>query len=373
MSINQHNYEAFFLDYSEGNLSPEEVAELMLFLEQHPELKAELEAFEPIELVAPTVVFDGKASLQQETGIGLSNYENYFIGAQEGTLTASELTAVDAFLKAHPEKQAEFDTYQQLTLTAPPIVFNHKASLHQKDRKVVPIYYYFVAAAAAMLLFFFLFNYNAETESPKNIVEAEEAVPLELNEKEVPSNTLVEEEQTDRVNGVAIPQEKEDEAPSQHMAVEDEGGAPQYVEQAPQQKPQPLPNDEQPLEKELDQLVEQEQEQPKEMPNEQEEQEDQQRPDEIETIETPEEAVAMNTNNSSEEEYLTLREFANQKIFNKKDKVTTSDAVGKVSDGIAKLTGKESGFYGKKETEDGYVVTEISIGKFGFTRKKRKK
>ena len=51
MKINLHNYEAVFLDYYEGNLSAEDVSELLLFLENHPELKEDFESFENIVLV----------------------------------------------------------------------------------------------------------------------------------------------------------------------------------------------------------------------------------------------------------------------------------------------------------------------------------
>lgn len=50
MNINSHNYEAFFLDYHEGNLSPQQVADLLLFLEQHPGLKQDFDSFENIRL-----------------------------------------------------------------------------------------------------------------------------------------------------------------------------------------------------------------------------------------------------------------------------------------------------------------------------------
>lgn len=50
MEINLHNYEAFFLDYKERNLSHEQEKELFLFLEQHPHLYEELHAFENVTL-----------------------------------------------------------------------------------------------------------------------------------------------------------------------------------------------------------------------------------------------------------------------------------------------------------------------------------
>ncbi len=43
MTINLSNYEAYMLDYLEGTISAEEEKLLLEFLEEHPQLKAELE------------------------------------------------------------------------------------------------------------------------------------------------------------------------------------------------------------------------------------------------------------------------------------------------------------------------------------------
>ncbi|MDA9072069.1 hypothetical protein N9J85_00060 [bacterium] len=48
--IGLHNYEAWFLDYSEGNLTENQMMELEVFLEQHPNLKQELTDFEVVLL-----------------------------------------------------------------------------------------------------------------------------------------------------------------------------------------------------------------------------------------------------------------------------------------------------------------------------------
>ncbi len=48
--ITRHNYEAFFLDYLEGNLSEELHTELKTFLAQNPDLALELEEFENVAL-----------------------------------------------------------------------------------------------------------------------------------------------------------------------------------------------------------------------------------------------------------------------------------------------------------------------------------
>jgi hypothetical protein len=54
MNINRENYEAYLLDYFEKELDPATVAELMLFLELNPDLKADFEEFENISLVPDT-------------------------------------------------------------------------------------------------------------------------------------------------------------------------------------------------------------------------------------------------------------------------------------------------------------------------------
>lgn len=221
MNINKHNYEAFFLDYHEGNLSPQQVAELLLFVEQHPELKEEFESFENISLTEfSNISFENKAELKKE--ITADNKDYYFIGATENTLNAAEHELLNAFLKQHPHYFTELELFKKTKLTADTavvfenkeqlkeialntdtlliaaveglltqqetsmlnhqlavdaqmqhqlalykqtklvadtnIVFENKDALKRKGRRIIPLYYY-VAAAAAVLLLFGLFNF----------------------------------------------------------------------------------------------------------------------------------------------------------------------------------------------------------------------
>jgi hypothetical protein len=131
MNININNYEAYFLDYHEGNLSPQQVADLFLFLSQHPELKKEFEGFEQIVLddfSAP--VFENKQLLKKN--ITVENREEYFIRAVEGTLDTTELALLNTFLATHPEFSTEFNLFQKTQLQADPtVVFENKTILKQ--------------------------------------------------------------------------------------------------------------------------------------------------------------------------------------------------------------------------------------------------
>jgi hypothetical protein len=142
MNINKHNYEAFFLDYHEGNLTPQEVAELLLFVEQHPELKEEFESFENFSLEDySSYTFENKESLKKNLTPALSkeegegkiiaeNCENYFVRSVDGTLTEAEADLLNVFLKQHPQYSTEFELFQKTKLIPDTqTVFENKSSL----------------------------------------------------------------------------------------------------------------------------------------------------------------------------------------------------------------------------------------------------
>lgn len=140
MKINRDNYEIFMIDYLDGKLSQSQVDELMLFLDENPDIKDEvdgLEAVLPSEAEEPAV-FQDKAALKHvdaESGnISRDNCETWFIAAVEGTLTHDELLALDDFLNENPELKRDFDLFMATRLEADMSVeFADKNSLKQQD------------------------------------------------------------------------------------------------------------------------------------------------------------------------------------------------------------------------------------------------
>ncbi len=126
MEINKNNYEAFFLDYHEGNLSPQQVADVLLFVQNHPELKEELESFENFSIQDySTITFENKAGLKKE--ITEANQEEYFIKAVENTLSPAEKKLLDNYIKQHPHVIVDYHLFQQTKLQANAnIVFENK-------------------------------------------------------------------------------------------------------------------------------------------------------------------------------------------------------------------------------------------------------
>ena len=76
MKLTQKNYETYLVDYLDGKLTPLEVAELLLFLEQHPHIKAEFESFDCIVIdKAESEAFPDKQLLKKENSNTLLNFD----------------------------------------------------------------------------------------------------------------------------------------------------------------------------------------------------------------------------------------------------------------------------------------------------------
>ncbi|MEX1002198.1 MAG: hypothetical protein WDZ35_08800 [Crocinitomicaceae bacterium] len=239
-TINTHNYEAFFLDYLEGNLNKDQEALLLAFIEKHPNLRTELEEMMGIEmseltLKATTEQLDQKAPLKKLD----EQLEQLMIASVEGELTADQEkdlqeeirknglelhyryyqntqlkadvneqfadksllrkevvseTQIIALLEnqlSETEKKAlykqvgtqEIDRvlkqYKNTVLRADlSVVYPDKSALKQRESRVVPLFFRY-AAAAAILLLLGLFFYNPSNNS----VNSTETITAEQQEK----------------------------------------------------------------------------------------------------------------------------------------------------------------------------------------------
>ncbi|TND08638.1 MAG: hypothetical protein FD123_2142 [Bacteroidetes bacterium] len=134
MDINRNNCEAYFLDFFEGRLSPEQAELLFAFLDEHPDLHELFNNYEHIGLDDESGVnFEGKETLKRFADLPLTvneaNCEEFFIAAAEGLLNADEQKRVEQFLAQHPERRADYDAFAKTRLQPEEIVFEHKGSL----------------------------------------------------------------------------------------------------------------------------------------------------------------------------------------------------------------------------------------------------
>ncbi len=128
--INKNNYEIYFLDYHEGTLPAEKVAELFLFLELHPEYQEEFDAFDNIKLTDDlTEEFPGK-ELLRKSEINADNIQQYLIAELEGDLNADEQKALNDFLAVNKQFEKDRLLYSKTRIVdAETVVFPAKDAL----------------------------------------------------------------------------------------------------------------------------------------------------------------------------------------------------------------------------------------------------
>lgn len=66
------NYESYALDYLEGELPPEEQQAFEAFLEQHPEVAAELEGLDEVQLMPPAITYPDTSALYRRRTVSRS-------------------------------------------------------------------------------------------------------------------------------------------------------------------------------------------------------------------------------------------------------------------------------------------------------------
>lgn len=151
--INRHNYEEFFLDYSEGTLTSLQRIALDDFLRKNPDLKVELEEMDGPVLTPDAGKFD--SDFLKEIPFRES-FDDFCIARLEGDLSTSTQMAFDAFLDKNKKSERENLLFQKTILKPDErIVFAQKDQLKKKNRKAVFWWYFSGAAVAASLLFLF--------------------------------------------------------------------------------------------------------------------------------------------------------------------------------------------------------------------------
>lgn len=142
MAINRSNYEAYLIDFMEDQLSMESRSEVLLFLENNPDIAEEFSDIQEFTLPKVTIEMSHKDTLKHSefkkiNGIQLHNYESYFINSIEDNLNREEKRELVLFLQLHPELSFEFEQFKK-TLLQPSskIEFPDKDSL--RDIAIAP-------------------------------------------------------------------------------------------------------------------------------------------------------------------------------------------------------------------------------------------
>ena len=158
IKVDLHNYELFALDYAEGRLVSDDLSAFMEFLENHPEIKDEIDSINSeIFGFNSNAEFDYKTDLKKEAllseDINNDNYQTYFVAFHEGDLSENTKEKVIEFVKQHPDKSREFESFAILKFTPDKTIH---FPIKSQVKKTTPIITLFrglrVAASVAIIL-----------------------------------------------------------------------------------------------------------------------------------------------------------------------------------------------------------------------------
>ncbi|MFO7789480.1 MAG: hypothetical protein ACQES1_04985 [Bacteroidota bacterium] len=163
--INKHNYEAYLLDFMEGNLSAEDAKALEAFLNDNPQLNADI--FDPGDLkIKPdtSISFDKKTALKRDEEMPeFSKREKLLIGLAEDDLNEDEKQEAQDLLSSDAEAFNDFELYRKLKFKAGSnISYPDKEGLKKRTPVVSirQVQYISIAAVLAGLLAFGLLKLN---------------------------------------------------------------------------------------------------------------------------------------------------------------------------------------------------------------------
>jgi hypothetical protein len=193
MTINRNNFEAYLLDYLEGNLDPLLTADLMAFLTENPEYESYIPEYDTRIALNGNHEYHQKSRLKKDFAdvpeITLVNFDEFCIASCEGLLDDAGRKRLSDFVEAHPEKRQEFDLFASIKLQPDTsVMFADKARLkkHAPFALKPRLIYFTVGIAASLaLLFVLILKKPAESIYTQSPVKEDVIVPVIPSDQQV--------------------------------------------------------------------------------------------------------------------------------------------------------------------------------------------
>lgn len=168
--ITEENYESFYLDFLEGNLSEQDTNALLAFLDQHPELKLEEDpewiTLSDQETISMDASFKNSLKFPDTSEvISLETIDTFLIASVEGLLTPDKQAELEQFIQHNPQFLSELTWYQRTRLQADTsVVFANKAQL-KRGGFIVPMWTKYAAVAASLAWLIWMIDFGNPTAS----------------------------------------------------------------------------------------------------------------------------------------------------------------------------------------------------------------
>lgn len=174
MKPDRTNYEIWFIDYLDGNLSDSDAGLLFSFLEENPDLKEEFNELTKYNINPPVFQFPNKDLLRKSfNDINESQFDYLCVAGTEGDLNEEQAKELAAAVENDPEKRRNYDIIRKIKLSAPAVEFRYKSRIKKLTlpAKIIRISVIGLSAAASVLLLFSILNQTPSVVKP--IITAE--------------------------------------------------------------------------------------------------------------------------------------------------------------------------------------------------------
>ncbi|HEX2920407.1 MAG TPA: hypothetical protein VHO50_04495 [Bacteroidales bacterium] len=175
--IDRSNYEIWFMDWLDKNLSDSQAEELMLFLESNTDLKEEfnnLASLSSLESSKTSYPYHGKLR-KAPSDITPLQFELLCAASIENDLREEHEADFKKMLSGNSERQKTFELISKARLIPPDIKYSGKNRLKRnKITRTVPLVLSLVGAAASVIAIVFfssLFNKTAEVYLTDNLAD----------------------------------------------------------------------------------------------------------------------------------------------------------------------------------------------------------
>lgn len=160
MKIDRSNYEIWIIDWLDGNLNDNQVAQLYEFLEENPELKEELAEIELFRLKPTETQFSGKTSLQKSVDdLSETQFEYLCAASVENDLSSDQRNELEQITGHNPEKKKTLELMGKMKLIPIDAVYPYKKALYRRTifQSAVRLSFIGLSAAAVIALAFILY------------------------------------------------------------------------------------------------------------------------------------------------------------------------------------------------------------------------
>ena len=204
INIDIHNYEEFVLDFMEDNLSSGLREQFIVFINEHPEIKEEMEGLSFAVIENENVKIKEKQLLKKKRLLNekeSSIFQELCIASIEGDLSLREEELFKEYINSNNSKRKEYQQFE-LTKVKPDFkhVFKNKKALKKNSKAHITRIYSVISIAASILIIFGIYFY-VQTNTEQTVL-SKNTVPV-VEDPKVQNNEFIEPESKDVIAEVS--------------------------------------------------------------------------------------------------------------------------------------------------------------------------